>query len=383
MKRWMIIALLFAVGLWLVPYSVPLLFALATALLLEPSIRRLQENYKLKRVHAVTAIFSLFIIILGLSLYFLVVIFVQQVMALSQKLPYVLNEATKVLDRLIQTWQSYSSSIPQEIIDSLERGVNTVEQMLLSFATNLTQSLVHYIAAIPAFLIHFLVYLIALFLLCLDLPQLKQGMRRYLSERTEQRLGMVVAQLSKAGIGFLKAQFLLSLITFFLAWAGLLLLGVDYAALMALVIVVVDILPILGTGSVLVPWGSSAWRTATIRLASGSSCCLSSSPSCAGSSSRKCFPPIWAFPPSPRSSVSIWGFSCLALSGCSSGRSLSFWLRRLPKPGSLNGRSNFNFFQITAFVDEGEKPANRRFFCLDMGKRKRVLTKRRRKKTAR
>ncbi|GAJ58092.1 hypothetical protein B23_1298 [Geobacillus thermoleovorans B23] len=242
-------------GLWLVPYSVPLLFALATALLLEPSIRRLQENYKLKRAHAVTVIFSLFIIILGLSLYFLVVIFVQQVMALSQKLPYVLNEATKVLDRLIQTWQSYSSSIPQEIIDSLERGVNTVEQMLLSFATNLTQSLVHYIAAIPAFLIHFLVYLIALFLICLDLPQLKQGMRRYLSERTEQRLGMVVAQLSKAGIGFLKAQFLLSLITFFLALAGLFVLGVDYAALMALVIVVVDILPILGTGSVLVPWG--------------------------------------------------------------------------------------------------------------------------------
>ncbi|MFC0296155.1 sporulation integral membrane protein YtvI [Geobacillus jurassicus] len=255
MKRWIMIALLFAVELWLVPYSVPLLFALATALLLEPSIRRLQENYKLKRAHAVTAIFSLFIIILGLSLYLLVVIFVQQVMALSQKLPYVLSEATKVLDRLIQTWQSYSSSIPQEIIDSLERGVNTVQQMLLSFATNLTQSLVHYIAAIPAFLIHFLVYLIALFLICLDLPRLKQGMRRYLSERTQQRLGMVVAQLSKAGIGFLKAQFLLSLITFFLALAGLLLLGVDYAALMALIIVVVDILPILGTGSVLVPWG--------------------------------------------------------------------------------------------------------------------------------
>ncbi|ATA60747.1 sporulation integral membrane protein YtvI [Geobacillus stearothermophilus] len=255
MKRWMIIVLLLAVGLWLVPYSVPILFALATALLLEPSIRRLQENYKLKRVHAVTAIFSLFIIILGLSLYFLIVIFVQQVMALSQKLPYVLNEATKVLDRLIQTWQSYSSSIPQEIIDSLERGVNTVEQMLLSFATNLTQSLVHYIAAIPAFFIHFLVYLVALFLISLDLPRMKQSISRYLSERTRQRLGMVIAQLSKAGIGFLKAQFLLSLITFFLALSGLLLLGVDYAALMALVIVIIDILPILGTGSVLVPWG--------------------------------------------------------------------------------------------------------------------------------
>ncbi|OQP06250.1 sporulation integral membrane protein YtvI [Geobacillus sp. 46C-IIa] len=255
MKRWIIIALLLALGLWLLPYSVPLLLALATALLLEPSIRRLQESYQLKRAHAVTVIFSLFLVIVGFSLYFLIVILVQQVMALSQKLPYVLSETTKVLDHLIQTWQSYSSSIPQEIIDSLERGVNTVQQMLLSFATNLTQSLVHYIAAIPAFFIHFLVYLIALFLICLDLPQLKQGMSRYLSERTRQRLGMVVTQLSKAGIGFIKAQFLLSLITFFLALAGLLLLGVDYAALMALVIVVVDILPILGTGSVLVPWG--------------------------------------------------------------------------------------------------------------------------------
>ncbi|KYD21795.1 hypothetical protein B4109_2120 [Geobacillus stearothermophilus] len=66
---------------------------------------------------------------------------------------------------------------------------------------------------------------------------------------------MVIAQLSKAGIGFIKAQFLLSLVTFFLALAGLLVLGIDYAALMALVIVIVDILPILGTGSVLVPWG--------------------------------------------------------------------------------------------------------------------------------
>lgn len=255
MKRWIIIALLSAICLWLLPYSVPLLLALATALLLEPPIRRLQDQYRLKRTHAVTAIFSLFLVILGFSLYFLVVILVQQVMALSQNLPYVLSEATKVFNRLIETWRSYSSSIPQEIIDSLERGVRTVQQMLLSFATNLTQSLVHYITAIPAFFIHFLVYLVALFLISLDLPRMKQSISRYLSERTRQRLGMVIVQLSKAGIGFIKAQFLLSLVTFFLALAGLLVLGIDYAALMALVIVIVDILPILGTGSVLVPWG--------------------------------------------------------------------------------------------------------------------------------
>lgn len=59
-----------------------------------------------------------------------------------------------------------------------------------------------------------------MFLISLDLPRMKRSISRYLSERTRQRLGMVIAQLSKAGIGFIKAQFLLSLVTFFSRWPG-------------------------------------------------------------------------------------------------------------------------------------------------------------------
>jgi sporulation integral membrane protein YtvI len=254
-KKFIIIAFVIAIGLFLLPYSLPLVFALATALLLEPAVQNLQNNYRLKRVHAVTTVFSLFLIIVGFAFYFLIVILVQQIMTFSQKLPHFLSEATEVFNKFIQTWESYSSSIPKEIIASLENSVETIQRLLLEFATNSTQSIVHFITLIPSFLIHFLVYLVALFLISLDLPKLKKRLKKYLSERTHQRLAMIVTQLSKAGIGFIKAQFLLSLITFFLALAGLLLLKVDYAVIMALLIVVVDILPILGTGSVLVPWG--------------------------------------------------------------------------------------------------------------------------------
>jgi sporulation integral membrane protein YtvI len=254
-KKFIIIAFVIAIGLFLLPYSLPLVFALATALLLEPAVQNLQNNYRLKRVHAVTTVFSLFLIIVGFAFYFLIVILVQQIITFSQKLPHFLSEATEVFNKFIQTWESYSSSIPKEIIASLENSVETIQRLLLEFATNSTQSIVHFITLIPGFLIHFLVYLVALFLISLDLPKLKKRLKKYLSERTHQRLAMIVTQLSKAGIGFIKAQFLLSLITFFLALVGLLLLKVDYAVIMALLIVVVDILPILGTGSVLVPWG--------------------------------------------------------------------------------------------------------------------------------
>ncbi|MBB5324793.1 sporulation integral membrane protein YtvI [Anoxybacillus tepidamans] len=254
-KKWIVLALIVAVGFFLIPYSLPLILAFITALLLEPPVKKLQKNDRMKRIHAVTIVFSLFLLGMGCISYFIVVILVEQTMMFSQKLPFLLSEMTTVVNQLIQRWQSYSSSIPREIIDSLENSVETVKNLLLSFATNVTQSMIRYITMIPEFMIHFLVYLIALFLISLDWPKLKKGIEMHLSERTKQRLTIIMTQLSRAGVGFIKAQFLLSIITFLLALGGLLILRVDYPLLFSLLIVIVDILPILGTGSVLVPWG--------------------------------------------------------------------------------------------------------------------------------
>lgn len=44
-------------------------------------------------------------------------------------------------------------------------------------------------------------------------------------------------------------------IIFLELWAGLAMIKIPYAMTVALVIAVLDILPILGTGSVLIPWG--------------------------------------------------------------------------------------------------------------------------------
>lgn len=254
-KKWLVVIVIIAVGCFLIPYSLPLILAFITALLLEPAIQKLIKGVRLKRIHAVTIVFSLFVLVIGFLSYFIVAILVQQTMMFSQKLPFLLSEMTNVVNQLIRQWQSYSSSIPKEIIVSLENSVETVKNLLLSFATNFTQSMIRYITMIPEFIIHFLVYLVALFLISLDWPQLKKGLENHLSDRTKQRLTIIVTQLSRAGIGFIKAQFLLSLITFLLALGGLLILRVDYPVLFSLLIVIVDILPILGTGSVLVPWG--------------------------------------------------------------------------------------------------------------------------------
>ncbi len=62
---------------------------------------------------------------------------------------------------------------------------------------------------------------------------------------------------------------LIFFITFLELWAGLALLRVPYAGMIAMVVAVLDILPVLGTGSVLIPWGILAAVNGNWKMAVG------------------------------------------------------------------------------------------------------------------
>ncbi len=62
---------------------------------------------------------------------------------------------------------------------------------------------------------------------------------------------------------------LIFLITFLELWAGLAMIKIPYVMTVALVIAVLDILPILGTGSVLIPWGILAAVNGNFKMALG------------------------------------------------------------------------------------------------------------------
>lgn len=73
-------------------------------------------------------------------------------------------------------------------------------------------------------------------------------------ESSQSQVTEVLGSLKKSIFGFLRAQLILSMFTYVVTLLGLLILGVNYPMAIALLVTVVDILPILGVGSVLVPW---------------------------------------------------------------------------------------------------------------------------------
>jgi sporulation integral membrane protein YtvI len=76
----------------------------------------------------------------------------------------------------------------------------------------------------------------------------------------------MTSRLSYVGIGFFKAQFLVSLIIFAVSLIGLLLIVPDIAIFMSLVIWLIDFIPILGSIVILGPWALFHLLTGNIVL---------------------------------------------------------------------------------------------------------------------
>src|SRR5699024_5298179 len=111
-------------------------------------------------------------------------------------------------------------------------------------------------AKIPEYLISILVYLIALFLFMLELPILKTKMYQLLTKETAEKVTFMNARLASVFFGFFKAQFLVSLIIFLVSLIGLFIIIPEVAIIMSLIIWAVDLIPIIGSISILGPWAA-------------------------------------------------------------------------------------------------------------------------------
>jgi sporulation integral membrane protein YtvI len=138
-----------------------------------------------------------------------------------------------------------------------------------SLSAALPSAAVALVREIPSALLFVVVLLIAAYYFSSDGGALWESVKVVLPDSWQRRLPAVARKLKKSLAGYIKAYFLLMLLTFSEMLLGLSVLGVEYAFIMAIVISVVDILPILGTGTVLVPWAIFAFLTSNTPLGVG------------------------------------------------------------------------------------------------------------------
>lgn len=242
---------------YIFPHFLPFIFAFLMAILLEPFNLWLMKKLKIKWSLAANISYFLFLGVIALLTYVLSTKIIQESYDLIKYIQRNIPQIQNWISDMFQQIRNFSLFLPPGMETQIEQIYSNLMGQLSNL--NLISSLGSYTfnitAAIPNFFIMLIIFFVALYMISLDLNKIKSAFFSLFKDSTRQKVEVVLTDLRNATIGFLQAQVILSSITYVVSLCGLLILHVRYAAAIALLIIIVDILPILGTGSVLVPWG--------------------------------------------------------------------------------------------------------------------------------
>ena len=146
--------------------------------------------------------------------------------------------------------EGISGTVNTMVADFLEGGAGLARQIpgkLLSAATKTAGRL-------PDFFLAVVTTILASFMTAASLPALRQWLRRVLPQPWLRRMAAVWQRCRSAVGGWLLAEVKLGGVTFGVVTLGLMLLKAPYPLLFGLLVAVVDLMPVLGSGAVLIPW---------------------------------------------------------------------------------------------------------------------------------
>jgi sporulation integral membrane protein YtvI len=254
----LILGLAFISIKYLLPLLMPFVIGLFVAALFRQTIDVIAQKTHIKRTFV-----SILILLIFYSLIALLTILV------SAKVFYFLKD---IFNRLPAIYTDVANSIEPALEDEtknlllqfpeievyLEDILNSIGDSLFSVittaSTTVVGSITGFAGRVPSILINFLFTIVSSFFFTIDYHRIANFvLKQFPKEKREMVLQLkdnVIGTLGK----FIKAYATLILITFTELAIGLTIIRIPNPLLIAGVVAVVDILPILGTGAVLLPW---------------------------------------------------------------------------------------------------------------------------------
>lgn len=257
----------------LIPMLTPFIAALAIAALLEPLVAFLERHMKGGRAAAVPLSLFLFY---G-SIFSVLFLSGSRIMYLMQeqgkKLPRFYSQVVEpglnrfffLAEQNIPGGQLTISSLGHRLTQFMEAEMTALSGKLLGWGAGL-------LSGFPSLLVGLLAAVIAS---CFLTGNYRPAVAFFLGQLPEdsRRLMITVwSSVREVTVRLLKAYALLMVLTFTELYAGFWVLGIPMKGACAALVTLVDILPVLGTGTVLLPWAFVSWVIGSPSLALGLSC---------------------------------------------------------------------------------------------------------------
>lgn len=243
---------------YLLPLVLPFLLGGLLALAAEPGVRVLHSRLNLPRpAAAVIGISTALLLLLGF-LFFFSSLLVRRLSSLSMLIPTLADTAADGLHALELYLHTLAGQAPERMQQTLNDGVTRLFRsggdLVSQMAGRLPNMLTGLISTLSSSALSVGAGLLSAFMISIRLPQIRRWMKESTLFQQLAQYRPVLCRIKTGLGGWIKAQLTLSGISFLIVATGLLILRIPHAPIWAFLTALVDAVPILGTGTVLLPW---------------------------------------------------------------------------------------------------------------------------------
>lgn len=243
----------------LASYVMPLLLAILISTAMEPFIRMLSGTNRsgekiragLPRKVAVLLVMLIVFTLLITVGFFIIQGVVAELISLAESLPAKIPQWMESLDHL---GQQISAQFPIISTENLASIIQSLSGHLTESITTIAASAVSFATQMPAIILFIVFTIMSTYFFSVSRFSIMRNLKRQLPQSWQETAQHLYGTLAKALFGWLKAQFIILCCMFLVMFIGFTILNVHYALLIALGIAVMDALPILGSGLVMIPW---------------------------------------------------------------------------------------------------------------------------------
>lgn len=252
------------------PFAIAFLFSW----ILTPTIRWFTAKCHIKyNISVILALIIFFAILCGLA-----------VLLISRVITFAADAVTWIpglysstiepgLSDLFESLENMLERVSPEVAEMVDSAIPTLISSIGSAATSLSMKLVSILSGVatklPSVLMSTFICVIATVFMTADFPRMTSFLLRQVPDHTRHVIHNVKESLKKVIGKYGRSYGIIMGITFAEMLIGMFILRQDHAFVIAAAIAVFDIFPIVGAGTILIPWGIIALLSGSVRQGVG------------------------------------------------------------------------------------------------------------------
>lgn len=256
-----ILAVIYFVLPQVIVFAMPFIVAYVISRLIIPVTGYLEGKLRFPRRLAIILVMLIAVGILGLLVFTLFYQAVYELQHFAYIIPAILEgnfTLPKWMSDLANNLKNFYIALPESMQEFVVMVTNNLRENIYSIIEPATGAVINAATrvakALPNIFIFAIIMIMSAYFMCNDRENIRAFWKKVIPKPVLRRAVYIKNDLLRACGGYMKAQGILMCLTFVVMLIGLTILGVESSALIAFIIALIDVIPVLGTGTVLIPW---------------------------------------------------------------------------------------------------------------------------------